>query len=68
MKKIFTVAVLIVLACCSKADNSTSTSTSTSTSCGTYNGHTLYKGPQGGCYYIKSNGEKEYVNRSRCRC
>lgn len=60
--------VIIVLISCSKTDNTTSTTTAGSTVCGTYNGHTLYKGSQGGCYYLKSNGEKEYVDRSRCRC
>ncbi|MBN8825488.1 MULTISPECIES: hypothetical protein [unclassified Spirosoma] len=28
----------------------------------------LYKGPQGGCYYINSNGNKTYVDRSLCKC
>lgn len=36
--------------------------------CGTYNGHTLYKGPQNGCYYINSSGNKEYVARNLCNC
>lgn len=44
-------------------------STSTpSTGCGTYNGKSLYRGPQGGCYYINSKGNKTYVDRSYCRC
>ena len=25
------------------------------------------QGPRGGCYYINSNGNKTYVDRSRCR-
>jgi hypothetical protein len=37
-------------------------------SCGTYNGKTLYKGPNGGCYYNNSNGNKTYVDRSYCKC
>ncbi len=36
--------------------------------CGTYNGHTLYKGPQGGCYYYNDQGNKIYVDRSLCNC
>ncbi|SDM08156.1 hypothetical protein [Chryseobacterium taihuense] len=31
----------------------------------TYNGHTLYVGKRGGCYYIAGNS-KEYVDRSYC--
>jgi hypothetical protein len=36
--------------------------------CGTHNGRQLYKGPDGGCYYINSSGNKTYVNRSECHC
>jgi len=36
--------------------------------CGSYNGHTLLKGSQGGCYYINNNGNKTYVDRSNCHC
>lgn len=32
----------------------------------TYNGNTLYQGRRGGCYYINSNGNKTYVDRSYC--
>lgn len=39
-----------------------------SSACGTYNGKTLYKGSSGGCYYINSSGNKEYVDRSYCNC
>ena len=28
----------------------------------------LNKGPDGGCYYINSNGNKSYVDRSDCTC
>ena len=31
----------------------------------TYNGHTLYVGERGGCYYMAGNS-KEYVDRSYC--
>lgn len=36
--------------------------------CGTYNGKSLREGPKGGCYYINSNGNKTYVDRSYCNC
>ena len=36
--------------------------------CGFYNGKQLYRGPKGGCYYINSNGNKTYVDRSFCTC
>ena len=32
----------------------------------TYNGNVLYTGPKGGCYYVNSNGNKTYVDRSLC--
>lgn len=38
---------------------------SSSESC-TYNGHTLYTGEKGGCYYLSSGGNKEYVDKSYC--
>jgi hypothetical protein len=34
----------------------------------TYNGHKLYKGARGGCYYLNKNGNKTYVDRSYCDC
>lgn len=36
--------------------------------CGTYNGRQLFRGPKDGCYYINSNGNKTYVDRSYCKC
>lgn len=33
-----------------------------------HNGKALHVGPKGGCYYINSNGNKTYVDRSECRC
>jgi hypothetical protein len=62
MKRIFIVSLLILFISCSKSTHPSSTP------CGTYNGHNLYKGSQGGCYYLNSNGTKEYVDRPRCRC
>ncbi|MFN8304037.1 MAG: hypothetical protein U0U46_16235 [Saprospiraceae bacterium] len=32
----------------------------------TYNGHPLYVGSRGGCYYYTASGRKEYVDRSLC--
>lgn len=29
---------------------------------------TLFVGPEGGCYYVNSNGNKSYVDRSDCNC
>jgi len=43
-------------------------SSSSYSNCGTYNGNKLYRGPKGGCYYINSNGNKTYVDRSFCKC
>ena len=40
----------------------------TDPTCGSYNGKTLYKGPNGGCYYMNSNGNKSYVDRTNCKC
>lgn len=36
--------------------------------CGFYNGNRLRTGPKGGCYYINSNNNKTYVDRSFCNC
>lgn len=36
--------------------------------CGSYNGHQLYTGPKGGCYYYNSSGNKTYVDKSNCNC
>ena len=33
-----------------------------------YNGNELFEGPQGGCYYMNSNDNKTYVDRSYCDC
>lgn len=73
MKKIFKLLVylLVLTASCAKEpepEPPVTTYPSTDPNCGTYNGRTLYKGPQGGCYYINSNGNKTYVDRSYCSC
>lgn len=36
--------------------------------CGIYNGNKLITGPKGGCYYINSNSNKTYIDRSFCNC
>lgn len=57
---------LMIVAC--NKDIPGTSSTGTSSGCGTYNGKTLYKGSEGGCYYINSSGNKTYVDRSKCKC
>ncbi|WP_123912691.1 hypothetical protein [Chryseobacterium pennipullorum] len=32
-----------------------------------YNGKTLHVGEKGGCYYVSSSGNKEYVDKKYCR-
>ena len=71
MKKIIT-ALLIVLCimtnCSKKADSGTDPASGTQ-SCGIYkSGQQLYLGPEGGCYYKSSGGNKEYVERAACKC
>jgi|SaaInlStandDraft_1057018.scaffolds.fasta_scaffold391430_1 hypothetical protein len=57
MKKILLLAVaLATLISCSEED------------CGSYNGNELFQGPENGCYYINSNGNQTYVDRSLCDC
>lgn len=61
MKKLVILSALFLATLsCSKSDDAAS--------CGTHNGNQLYKGPQGGCYYINSNGNKTYVDASECNC
>ncbi|MFN3784685.1 MAG: hypothetical protein ACK4R6_12245 [Spirosomataceae bacterium] len=36
--------------------------------CGVYNGNITITGPEGGCFYLNSNGNKVYVDRSYCKC
>lgn len=83
-KAILILTTVLCLSACSKTDggaygggSGTSTGggggTSTgggsgSSRCGTYRGKALYKGSNGGCYYINPSGNKVYVERSACRC
>ncbi|MCS3800173.1 hypothetical protein [Niastella sp. OAS944] len=48
--------------------SSSSGGSGSSGGCGTHNGKQLYKGSDGGCYYINSNGNKTYVDRNECHC
>lgn len=59
MKKVLLMIVLAI------ATNSCDRSSTSSESC-SYNGHTLYTGEKGGCYYLSSGGNKEYVDKSYC--
>ncbi len=37
--------------------------------CGKYQGHNLYKGEKGGCYYLKTKKKvKVYVDKQHCNC
>lgn len=59
MKKLFLIMLLAITI------NSCERSNSGNESC-SYNGHTLYVGEKGGCYYLSSGGNKEYVDKSYC--
>ena len=61
MKYLFFITAFAGVLACKKEDSSPS-------NCGTHNGSQLYKGPEGGCYYINSNGNKTYVEASECNC
>ncbi|WP_210521611.1 hypothetical protein [Hymenobacter terricola] len=73
MKKPFLAALLTVAllgTACSSSNDSTPAPSPSSTAgdvkCGFHNGNQLWKGPQGGCYYINSSGNKEYVAKTEC--
>lgn len=73
MKKI-TFALLILIfalniSCSPNSDtpvDETENSVKPDWKCGTHNGNQLWTGPKGGCYYYNSNGNKTYVDRSKC--
>jgi hypothetical protein len=52
----------------SPTSNNQTTDTDSDWKCGTYNGHQLWTGPKGGCYYYNSNNNKTYIDRSYCNC
>lgn len=68
MKKIFTCLFVGVLFFGCGGDEPSPSSATTGSNCGTHNGQTLHLGPQGGCYYNNSNGNKTYVDRKECKC
>ena len=37
--------------------------------CGKYKGRNIYKGKEGGCYYLKGKGHtKIYIEKKQCKC
>ncbi|KXK56936.1 MAG: hypothetical protein UZ07_CHB004001105 [Chlorobi bacterium OLB7] len=76
MKTIFSLLIgVLLIAGCNQSTSADDPANSadphagqTEWTCGTYNGHTLYTGPKGGCYYYASSGNKTYVDRSYCNC
>ncbi|MCJ0741369.1 hypothetical protein [Pedobacter montanisoli] len=59
---------LLFLAC-SKSDTRLNVDTEIEKPCGTHtSGQKLFLGPQGGCFYFNSNGNKTYVDRKECKC
>ncbi len=68
MKKYFSIITLLILLTLSCTTDSEEVEVDLERTCGTYNGKTLYTGPQGGCYYYNSNNNKTYVDRSHCTC
>lgn len=64
--------IIVMLFCIQLNINCSSPSSSSSDDndwkCGFYNGNQLWTGKLGGCYYINSNGNKTYVDRSNCKC
>lgn len=64
-KNFLLTGILLLFLGCTKSDGESS---SGSGGCGTHSGHSLYKGPDGGCYYINDSGNKVYVDRSECHC
>ncbi|WP_109853318.1 hypothetical protein [Aquimarina sp. AU58] len=73
MKKLTIIFIALIgissfISCDSSEETENDIETRTEWECGTHNGNTLYTGPQGGCYYYNSNGNKTYVDRSECNC
>lgn len=37
--------------------------------CGKYNGKNIYKGKDGGCYYLKGKEHRKiYIDKKNCKC
>lgn len=37
--------------------------------CGKYNGKNIYKGKDGGCYYLKGKDHRKiYIEKKHCKC
>jgi len=72
LKIILITLIFISLSACTSTDDTTEVEIQTTTEvdikCGFHNGNQLWKGPEGGCYYINSNGNKTYVDRDECDC
>jgi hypothetical protein len=71
MKKFYYILFLSIgmLACSKQNEITADTDNETYTPCGTYkSGQKLYQGSKGGCFYYNSKGNKEYVERSACKC
>lgn len=70
MKKLILLFIFLlsISLSCESSDDANEEETRTEWECGTHNGNTLFTGPQGGCYYYNSNGNKTYVDRSECNC
>lgn len=67
MKKIISIFIVLTIMSCSGKNENPVPQTSNS-DCGYHNGKKLYVGPEGGCYYLSSGNNKEYVNREECSC
>jgi hypothetical protein len=71
MKIKFIIALIVCsvfISCSKEEDNQTQDNSVTTGSCGYYNDKPTYKGPNGGCYYWNSNGNKTYVESKYCNC
>lgn len=63
MKKILLLLLIVVtVSSCEGSGSSSDNSEFCS-----YNGKALHVGEKGGCYYINSTGNKEYVDKSYCK-
>ena len=69
ISKFLLLCTLIILSSfvisCEDSSSSSDSSSYGATDC-YHNDKLLFTGPQGGCYYINSNGNKTYVDRSEC--